>query len=289
MKAHPLDPKKLSKLGDSFFIQPKLDGVRAYVEFPRSCEPAILLSSTSRVFPYLDSIKESLNKLAKVRFDGELYIHGKPWEYINSIASRTTNRHPDEEELEYHIFDIKSQYLTFVQRYQHLCKVEANIRRQGIKNIKVIRTDHSTPTLWITQLEDYASLGYEGVVFRSTTGLYEEKRSNNLLKFKPSHSDIYKIVGAIQGTGWCYNRLGAFEVQDKNGLVFEIGTGSFLTAKGRSQAWNMHMENKLVGCHLLVKHEKLTTANGFPKCAVAVELILPEDLYKYAGHNDLVK
>lgn len=283
MKAHPLDSKKLSALGINFCVQPKLNGVRAY-----SDAPGRLLSSTSREFPYLERIKSELRQLPYLPFDGELYIHGKPWNYINSIASRTINIHPDEDELHYHIFDVKLP-TSFITRCKLLKDTLGFIEKERLTTIKIVQTHLSSPDLWNLQLEEYMKHSYEGIMFRSTTGFYQEKRSNYLLKFKPTCTDIYKIVGAIQGEGWCYDRLGAFLVQDKHGHQFEIGSGSYLTAAGRMEAWELYISGKLSQCHLLVKHEKLKTANGFPQCAVAAELIHPEDLHKYSTHEDLQK
>lgn len=284
MLAHPAEPARISALGNCFFSQPKLNGVRAYSSL-LNLSP-ILFSSTGLRKEFVRHIEAQLNKLPPYLYDGELYIHGKPWHYINSIASRTTDAHPSKLELEYHIFDIRSSD-PFHKRLLILNDLQYEIEAKKLHNIKIVETQISSPQLWPDQLSEYTSSGYEGIMFRSFSSPYEFKRSKSLLKLKPTCTDIYKIISGIQGKGWCYDRLGSFLVQDKHGNQFEIGSGAYLTKQGRLDAWNLHLSGELEKCHLLVKHEYLKTAHGLPTCAVAIDIIFPEDFCKFAGHEDL--
>lgn len=287
MLAHPAESNRISKLGQRFLTQPKLNGVRCY-SLSESFKSPTLYSSTSRPYPFLQHIQEQLSYLSPYSFDGELYIHTVPWNEINSLASRTVNPTSDIQALQFHIFDIRSATHPQWVRTSILEKeIQEEISSHLLTHIKIVPTQEADLTTWRENLSTYMSQSYEGIIFRSLYGTYETKRSTNLLKFKPTCTDIYQIISLIQGTGWCYDRLGAFLVQDKHGNQFEVGTGPCLTKNKRLSYWLSR--HSLEGSYLLVKHEDLKTANGFPQCAVAMKPLTEEELqqYKKSNHNDL--
>lgn len=280
MLAHPAENKRIENLGKFFFTQPKLNGVRCYVKYQNG-QP-VLFSSTGLEKQFLDHILWDLKKLPPFEYDGELYTHGKPWEWINSIASRTKNPHPEVEQLQFHIFDIKNNKPQ-KERLSKLLKIY-----KYLPSIKFTPYRHSNAETWYKWLNLYTKQGYEGIIFRSRNGLYALKRSPNLLKYKPTETDIYKIIRLIQGTGWCYDRLGAFEVEDKHGNLFCVGSGDCLTATNRLSYWQN--AEQYVGKYLLVKHELLKTKNNFPQCAIAVIPLTDTeaDNFRIKNHNDLI-
>jgi len=282
MLAHPAEPKRIASLGETFFVQPKLNGVRLHTR--ESSTGPILLSSTDREFPFLPYIREQLLHLPPHSWDGELYIHGKSWADINSIASRTVNN--VDERLDYYIFDHKNESIPFKQRMERLQYIQKLIQEFRLPNIKVVPTFPANQQNWPSFLSIFEKEKYEGIIFRSLWGPYEPKRSKHLLKLKPTCTDLYQIIGAVQGKGWCYDRLGAFVVQDKRGNQFEIGSGACLTADNRLTFWQMYLSGELTKHHILVKHEKIKTANGFPACAVGLEVISPGDMGRFEGHED---
>ena len=288
MLAHPAEEKRIQNPGPLFLCQPKLNGVRCIAEYSDEWHEWILRSSTGMIKPFLNHIKEALNHLPGHTYDGELYIHGKSWAYINSIASRTENPSPAELELEYHIFDIKNQ------KHQTARSIELNeiisfvVEREGLTPVKMVSTVGGKPDDWKQILAEFTKNGYEGIMFRKLDGMYEEKRSKNLLKFKPTLTDIYRITDLIQGKGWCYDRLGAFEVESKDGSRFQIGSGKTLTKENRLKYW-LDREN-LIGKYILVKHEYLVTANNLPQCAVALEVLTDSQVeaFRKKKHEDLL-
>ena len=288
MLAHPAEEKRIANLGPLFLCQPKLNGVRCIAQYSEELQEWELRSSTSSVKPFLKHIKQALESLPKHTYDGELYIHGKSWAYINSIASRTENPSPAELELEYHIFDIKNQH-TQLSRHNELSEIiRFVVEREQLKPVKIVSTYGATSESWKQILAEFTKNGYEGIMFRKLDGMYEEKRSKNLLKFKPTLTDIYRITGLIQGEGWCYDRLGAFEVESKDGSRFQIGSGKTLTKENRLQYW-LDRYN-LINRYILVKHEYLVTANNLPQCAVALEVLTDSQVeaFRKKKHDDLL-
>ena len=108
MLAHPASDRRVQQLGERFFIQPKLNGERCWVEWFNR-ETPMLISSYGNEFtlPHITAALIQQN-LQGIRLDGELYIHGEPFETIHSIASASRKEvHPRWEEMQYHIFDFK--------------------------------------------------------------------------------------------------------------------------------------------------------------------------------------
>lgn len=271
MLANPATDSAIRKLGDSCFAQPKLNGERARVTWFHR-EP-VLLSSYGNEFKFINHIKEAIKyhfAYSQISLDGELYVHSWSRERIHSAASRKVNPNPDTPNLEFHIFDcvdVQSQW----QRVHFL----ATKSKMGCFEHPLVYIPYTivTPDNWMEQVYKYTQEGYEGAIFRGALWSYEEKRSRGLLKFKPTETDTYKIIGvteAISQEGELKNMIGAFVVQGDDLTEFSVGAGK-LSHPERIKLWdNWH---DLIGRDLLVKHELIKTVGGVPLCAVAVEVI----------------
>ena len=272
MLAYPATERAMLKLGDFCFSQPKLNGERARVEWFHG-EP-VLLSSYGNEFKFLQHIKEvikhSFEYDQKHPPDGELYVHGWSRERIHSAASRKKNENSDTKKLEFHIFDYKSSQSQW-QRIHSLIK-KAIFFEWPLVYVPYNIVSTSSQD-WMNQVYRYTQEGYEGAIFRGALWAYEEKRSKGLLKFKPTESDTYKILGvleAISKEGELKGMVGAFLVSGDDGTEFKVGAGKLKHSK-REELWKNRKD--LIGRTLLVKHEMLKTKNGIPLCAVALEVI----------------
>lgn len=76
--------------------------------------------------------------------------------------------------------------------------------------------------------------GGEGVMLNSTSGLYEIKRSKELLKVKHTEEHTLVVIDAIEGTGKFENMLGALVVEYKGN---RLGVGSGFTDEQRKHIW----------------------------------------------------
>ena len=275
MLAYPATERAMQKLGDSCFAQPKLNGERARVEWFHG-EP-VLLSSYGNEFKFLQHIKEAITaplcfKYNQKSLDGELYVHGWNRERIHSAASRKVNENPDTVKLEFHVFDYKSDQTQW-QRI-HTLTVKKDL---GCFNWPLVYVPYdiisTTPQDWMNQVYKYTQEGYEGAIFRGALWNYEEKRSKGMLKFKPTESDIYEILGvseAISKEGNPKAMVGSFQVSGDDETEFSVGAGK-LSHPERERLWRD--KRNLLGKKLLVKHELLKTRTGVPLCAVAVEVL----------------
>jgi hypothetical protein len=229
----------------------------------------MLISSYGNEFklPHITAALVQQN-LQGVRLDGELYIHGEPFETIHSIASASRKElHPRSEEMQFHIFDFKlarPQHERLIYLYQ----------RSFRPPLHFVDTQLLISGPWEEKVMEYIDLGYEGIILRGYSADYTETRTPFLLKFKPREEDHYRILDVAEGEGWCTNMLGSFIVAGDDGTPFSVGSGKLLTKANRKALWESR--HTLPGKLLLVKHEPMKTRRGFPKCAVAISVVDPK-------------
>lgn len=77
--------------------------------------------------------------------------------------------------------------------------------------------------------------GGEGVMLNTSTGLYEIKRSKDLLKVKHTEEYTLKVVDILEGTGKFEGMMGAL-LTDYNGN--KLGVGSGFTDAQRQEIWD---------------------------------------------------
>ena len=195
------------------FIQPKLDGVRCYLDnrklTTRAGKPIVSC-------PHLE--------LGFFGLDGELYNHELKSDF-NKIISLVRKTKPEPEDLiesekliQYWIYDYPYYSdKVFSERYKML-KRDFNEFYQFSNNIRLV------PTFQVTHIDhllekhrEFMEQGYEGSIIRLDLGGYENKRSKQLLKYKDWQDAEWEIVDVLEGTG---NRAGC-----ANMLVIKLDSG----------------------------------------------------------------
>jgi ATP-dependent DNA ligase len=141
--------------------------------------------------------------------------------------------------------------------------------------LKLVPTFKATSENWMDFADKFIELGYEGSVLRNPDypTYYSGRTVYQMLKYKPTKIDEYEIVGieeAISQEGEPKGMVGSFIVKSHDGEdTFSVGAGK-LTHEQRVYYWD-HI-CFYIGKTLIVKQGKILTANGFPTCAVAVEV-----------------
>jgi ATP-dependent DNA ligase len=261
--AHHFDWKHLLAF-PAIACQPKLDGIRAVWKDGK------LLSSTEKELTRYPHIVEELKKFdPTIILDGEIYQHGKPFEYISSLAADNTNQ--------YHVFDAYTEATLAVPYYARMDALSLIFNDHSFEHIKRVSTimaGSDAIEQFVSQALDRAmEAGYEGIIVRNAAAPYELKRTWNMMKLKPNKRDTYKIVGyeqEISQEGEYKGTLGAFICEDDRGYRFNIGTGPMLTKLKRQFFWD-NKEN-LPGQKLVVKYQELTAGRRIPRFPVAMEL-----------------
>jgi DNA ligase 1 len=279
MLAKPFNEAKLSK---EVVVQPKFNGVRclAYIYADGRVE---LRSRNDNEYTSSPHINEELSKLkvhahlgVPLILDGELYLHGVDFDTISGIARLKNSR--GAKPLEYHIFDICIND-PFVDRTYVLNAIFQVYTFEWIKlcDNYMIEKESINEMLYL-----FIHKGYEGIIIRNPKSYYEQKRSYNLMKLKPTKTDVYKIEGFVEEMSIHdepKDRLGAF-ICMKDGEAFTVGSG--LTDAQRTEIWNN--KGKYINKYIVVRYQDLTK-RGIPRFGVFVEIIEGDKDYDVM-HND---
>lgn len=260
----------LSEVGDSPFIlgQYKLNGERM-VWWPSTFgKMEVLMSSEQNLVSSVPHIEEELRNLFyDIPLDGEVYIHGWSRQSIHSIYSRTVDLHPEHEAAEFHVFDTPQRKMQCM-RWLDLAEHPGFKRAKHVKLVPMqqVRTPDEASAL----VADAVANGYEGGIFRNPWQPYYEGRSvHYMMKWKPRHTDTYRIVMPLVGRGKYAGTLGALVVEDREGRVFTVGSFK-ITDQERHELWKN--QAVLPGAFCTVEYIELTDGgvppSGVFKCLV---------------------
>lgn len=272
---YPFDKKRLAKWEPPYIVQPKLNGIRCRAVWS-SAIGYVLVSSEENSIISVPHINKELNETGlQCELDGELYVHGYTWNDIDSITSRTTNRHNDYESMEFHIFDVVDE-------------TEPQVRRTSILNGLELKGSHLRKVPFdlcndfddvMKTYEGILSDAYEGIVIRNLAGLYVRKRSTLVMKFKPKKDDFYEIVDyseELNKYGFPKHSLGSLTCRGVDGNLFNVGSG--FTATQRKELWED--PESLIGKYCHVQYQNLTPGRQVPLFPVFMNItdVNPERL-----------
>jgi hypothetical protein len=205
MLAHIYDKKRVDFKKENIYIQPKLDGLRMIYH------NQILYTRELKYYNGKDYIKQELNEIKlpnninikDLYLDGELYVHNLSLQEINSLG-RKANANPNII-LEYHIYDLfitsnTNKELLFEERLKILEYIKKN---NNFNNIKIVDTHKVESFEDIEKYYDYyLKQNYEGIMVRFGNSKYDNnKRSYNLLKYKPILDNEFIIIDITTGVG----------------------------------------------------------------------------------------
>jgi DNA ligase 1 len=217
------------------YASAKLDGVRCLAI---CTEDGIILKSRGGKLYDVKHIVDRLQGIMKVGqvWDGELYIHGK---YLEEIVSAVKKPNENTKDIHFIIFDFVTED-TFVNRMKEAqkFKVEAN----GCLEVLDYQTLFSEEDMKSLH-KRYVSLGYEGIMLRNTSGLYESgKRSADLQKYKEFLDEEFEIVAV----GEDKQGNAVLQVFDPTaGETFTVCYGDFEERKNQLENWRTYIGKKL--------------------------------------------
>lgn len=288
MLCQPLDEHNLDRnfaLAPKMLVQPKLDGQRAWVYWADPDTP-MLISSQGNVITGVPHINLAIREMAKlttqISFDGELYVHKMGFEEIVSRTKRLPdNLHPDYLSMEYHIFDYKGMEEVESARQSNLDIIFKywaakgdDIYKPFLKRVETKLSDRENIEGW---LNTWVLDGYEGIIVRNPKAFYVEKRPFTILKWKPSKSDYYQIIQAVEAVsedGHKKGELGALICADRYGNTFSVGCGVGIKEYRKRELWVLRDE--LVGKFAYVQYQNLTRA-GIPRFGKFTLIVEPSD------------
>ena len=207
------------------FAQRKLNGLRCIAT--KYAETVRLWYSGGKEITTMKHIASDLYYLMKNNeiFDGELYKHGYPLEKIKSIVSNNS-KDMGRVNIEYHMFDaIRIEDLAekdlFRERFGKLAKrlKEAPYLLSYVKRVitPMMSCETEADGFYFTVVNE----GYEGIIYRNTKLIYEQKRSYNMIKRKKFYDEEFEIVGSEDGKGSHEKILTNFICKTKEGKEFK--------------------------------------------------------------------
>ena len=262
MLANKWEDRK-DKITYPIYSQPKLDGIRCIVKsdgmWSRNGKKII---SAPHIY---ESLKPLLEANPELIFDGELYADKFAHDF-NAICSLVKKTKPTEQDLleskekiEYHIYDVPSMNYGFCDRYVSL--VELAKTPLFPECCKLVPTHVcSDEKILVSWYEDYMEMGYEGQMLR-TDDLYENKRSNSLLKNKSFDDAEFTILEVHEGKGKLSGKVGYMVFKTNEGHEFTStvnGTQEYLEEL-------LKQKSELIGKQATIKYFNLTPGTNIPR------------------------
>jgi len=203
--------------------------------------------------PHIIKIIELTFPKQSIILDGELYNHDfkNSFEEITSFI-RSQNPKSGHEIVNYFIYDLIDDTLNFEKRIEIINKIKftsdkiVKVKTRPVKNIEELMS------YFMEDLEG----GYEGSIARNYNGVYEYRRSYNLLKIKSFDDAEFKIVALEKGRGRM-SSCAIFLCETKNGDRFSC------KMKGSLDILKDLLINpqKAVGKFLTVQYQGLTNGS----------------------------
>lgn len=153
-----------------------------------------------------EALRENLNEIIKLTRK-TVYITDN-----DLIRSR--------EIIKYYVYDFyydgfnKNESYTLRKRF-----IDENLNYEFIEKVPTILID-SEETL-NNYYNDLIEQGHEGIMLRLANGGYENKRSKNLLKFKPTDDSEFTFLGVSEGKGNWSGMAKIIHLRMKNGKEFD--------------------------------------------------------------------
>lgn len=258
--------KHKKKISWPAHCQPKLDGVRCIA---MRVNGEVVLQSRGGDFYDVAHIKAQLEPVLgpDTVLDGEIYIHGVSLQTITSLVRRPQ---PGSEKLEYHLYDIMAEDVSWHDR----CALLYSLNLAGCDKVgRVVTLTANTEAEVIEHQKNFIEAGYEGAIVRNGKGLYREGyRSPDLLKVKSWRDDEFRIVGWKTGKGK-FESVPIFCCVTPEGKEFDVAPKG--TAEERSEM--LAKADELVGQLMKVKYFTLTP-DGVPQFPVGLSIRYKEDM-----------
>ena len=238
---------------------PKIDGIRGIA---RLVDGKVQLQSRQgTVWLLLTSLKEVLMnvflKYPDIVLDGEIYSHTLPFRVISGVVRSQKTEKEEEKLLEFWIFDIISTKMPAFERRNILHKMKKQFSKLSRLTWLCGNPVYSEEDMGIKH-DLYISKGFEGLMLRNPTSVYELNfRSSNLLKEKKFDDTEFKVVDFEEANG-----------TEKGAVIFvcETADGDRFTVRPRGsiakRRWQLENKSIYIGKMLTVRWQP---TEGEPK------------------------
>lgn len=199
---------------NGYWYAEKLDGIRGYWDGER------LLTRQGNLINVPQWFVQSLPNIA---MEGELWIGRQQFDQVSGIARQHKATDTDWRSVSFHLFDLPQYPGTFEQRRIVLEQWVSSINAPHIKAVTIF--PYKSQTALEQQLLSWTKKGAEGIMLYRGAGLYQAKRTDDLLKLKSYEDAEARVIEILPGKGKYKGMLGALLVENSNGLRFRVGSG----------------------------------------------------------------
>jgi DNA ligase-1 len=230
------------------YVQPKFNGVRCLAHKVADDKIEFISRKGKSYNNVCEHILCTLLPVMEVGeiLDGELYHHD--WSF-QKILRTVKKQRPWGQQLQYHIYDMADESMTFTERLAKLVRFEYEptvivVPTLMAENDEAVKSCHN---MW-------ASAGFEGVIIRNAIGKYKfDYRSKDLQKYKEFIDKEFQIVG-----------FDAEPVVDKKAIIFicKLENGNTFSVRPRGSILtriNWYAEGEtFIGKQLTVRYQELS-------------------------------
>jgi DNA ligase-1 len=205
---------------NQYWVSEKYDGVRAFWDGKR------LISRQGNEY---HAPQWFIEDFPTTSLDGELWLGRGLFDRLSGIVRKKIPIDSEWQKVRYMVFDLPEHRGQFDQRLLAL----QSISQLPVHIVIVPQWRISSEEKLLDQLSDFVEEKAEGLMLHDGRSLYSAKRSNDLLKLKPSFDMEAIVTGYETGKGKYKGMMGALWVEallsDENGKVrkhsFKIGSG----------------------------------------------------------------
>jgi len=258
--------KHEKKMTGEVYVEPKLDGVRVITICDVDKDEVKMFSRNGKElvnFPkILEQFDSMLDQMSEsMVFDGE--VMSDDFQTLMREIHRKGGAKTDDAVL--NLFDCMplehfkegGSNNTLGQRKEWLDGYDYGPNISKVEYVKIDLDDDDGQK----QFADYNRLcidkGFEGIMVKPITGIYECKRSSLWLKVKPFIEVSLTVKDVEEGTGRNIGKLGALIVEGTDeGKFIKTNVGSGLTDDNRDEFWKH--KNKLIGQIVEVRADAIT-------------------------------
>ena len=255
MLASKMEEKTLSKVDWPAYVQLKLDGMRfnaivkeGKVEFRSRNGKSIQLHGRLE-----EDFKKMAGEFMDVVFDGELVVAGddglldrQTGNGILNKAVKGTLSEPEADQVRAVVWD----YIPYMYFVDGECPMPYSERLERITNTsEKVQRIHTYTVDNIDEANEifqkFLDQGEEGIMLKTTSHIWENKRSKHLIKFKAELDCDLKVVGYQEGTGKYQGQMGALICESEDGQL-QVNVGSGFNDEDRKKLTKESVEGKVI-------------------------------------------
>ena len=258
--------KHEKKMTGEVYVEPKLDGVRVITICDVDKDEVKLFSRNGKElsnFPEINKqFDDMLDQMSEsMVFDGE--VMSDDFQTLMREIHRKGGAKTKDAKL--NLFDCMPLYNfmdgscvdPITERKKWLEKYNYGPNINLVEYVKMNLSDEDGQK----QFADYNKMcidrGFEGIMVKPITGIYECKRSSLWLKVKPFIEVSLKVIDTEEGTGRNVGKLGALIVEgEDDGKFIKTNVGSGLTDADRETFWKA--KDKLIGQIVEIRADAIT-------------------------------